>query len=42
VAGLIAAEMSQAGPTAPDAAQAVLGRAQSQAIPGIGPVLYPR
>jgi subtilisin family serine protease len=42
VAGLIAAEMSQAGLTAADATQAVLARAQSQAIPGIGPVLYPR
>jgi hypothetical protein len=41
-AGLIAAEMSQAGLTAPDATQAVLARAQSQAIPGVGPVLYPR
>jgi subtilisin family serine protease len=41
-AGLIAAEMSQAGLTASDATQAVLARAQSQAIPGVGPVLYPR
>jgi hypothetical protein len=41
-AGLIAAEMSQAGLTAPDATQAVLARAQSQAIPAVGPVLYPR
>jgi hypothetical protein len=42
VAGLIAAEMSQAGLTASDATQAALARAQSQAIPGVGPVLYPR
>ena len=42
VAGLIAAEMSQAGLTASDATQAVLARARSQAIPGVGPVLYPR
>ena len=41
-AGLIAAEMSQAGLAASDATQAVLARAQSQAIPGVGPVLYPR
>jgi hypothetical protein len=41
-AGLIAAEMSQAGLTASDATQVVLARAQSQAIPGVGPVLYPR
>jgi subtilisin family serine protease len=42
VAGLIAAEISQAGLTAPDATQAVLARARSQEIPGVGPVLYPR
>jgi hypothetical protein len=42
VAGLVAAEMSQAGLTAADATQAVLARAQAQAIPGVGPVLYPR
>ena len=41
-AGLIAAEMSQAGLTASDATRAVLARAQSQAIPGVGPALYPR
>ena len=41
-AGLIAAEMSQAGLTASDATQAVLARARSQAVPGVGPVLYPR
>jgi hypothetical protein len=42
VAGLIAAEMSAAGLTAADATQAVLARARSQAIAGVGPVLYPR
>jgi subtilase family protein len=42
VAGLIAAEMSEAGLTAADATQAVLARARAQAIPGVGPVLYPR
>jgi hypothetical protein len=42
VAGLIAAEMSRAGLTAADATQAVLAGARSQAIPGVGPVLYPR
>jgi Subtilase family len=41
-AGLIAAEMSQAGLTASGATQAVLARARSQAIPGVGPALYPR
>lgn len=42
VAGLIAAAMSEAGLTATDATQAVLAQAQAQAVPGIGPVLYPR
>jgi hypothetical protein len=41
-AGLIAAAMSQGGLTATAATQAVLARAQAQAIPGVGPVLYPR
>jgi hypothetical protein len=42
VAGLIAAAMSPAGLSATDATQALLGQAQAQAIPGLGPVLYPR
>ena len=42
VAGLIAAAMSGAGLTAADATQAVLAQAQAQALPGVGPVLYPR
>ena len=42
VAGLIAAAMSEAGLTATDATQAVLAQAQAQAVPGVGPVLYPR
>jgi hypothetical protein len=42
VAGLVAAAMSPAGLTAADATQAVLARAQAQARPGLGPVLYPR
>jgi hypothetical protein len=40
VAGLVAATMSEAGLHASDAAQALLARAQGQAIPGLGPVLY--
>ncbi|HMD91982.1 MAG TPA: S8/S53 family peptidase [Trebonia sp.] len=42
VAGLIAAQMSQAGASAYDATQAVLAQAQAQAISGVGPVLFPR
>jgi hypothetical protein len=42
VAGLIAAQMSANGLSAADATQAVLERARDQAIPGIGPVLFPR
>ena len=42
VAGLIAAAMSEAGLTATAATQAVLARAQAQALPGVGPALYPR
>lgn len=42
VAGLIAAAMSEAGLTATDATQAVLAQAQAQALPGVGPALYPR
>ena len=42
VAGLIAAQMSANGMSADDATQAVLAQARAQAIPGIGPVLFPR
>jgi Subtilase family len=41
VAGLIANEMAQSGSTAAVAAQAVLAQAQAQAIPGVGPALFP-
>jgi hypothetical protein len=41
VAGLIVREMTEGTSTAAVAAQALLARAQSDAIPGIGPVLYP-
>jgi hypothetical protein len=41
VAGLIAARMSQTGQTATQAAQALLARAQGQAVRGAGPVLLP-
>jgi subtilisin family serine protease len=42
VAGLIAAQMSANGMSADDAKEAVLARARAQAIPGTGPVLFPR
>jgi subtilisin family serine protease len=42
VAGLIAYEISRTGLTAADATQAVLARARADAIPGLGPALYPR
>ena len=42
VAGLIAAQMTSTGASASDATQAVLAQAQAQAIPGVGPVLFPR
>jgi len=40
VAGLIAARMSRTGESSPAAAQAVLAVAASQAIGGVGPVLF--
>ena len=41
VTGLIAARISRTGETARQAAAALLAEAQSQAIPGVGPVLLP-
>ena len=41
VAGLIAEEMTRSGCTAQDATQALLNKARSEAIPGVGPALFP-
>jgi len=42
VAGLIAVQMASANVTAAEATATVLQQAVDQAIPGVGPVLYPR
>jgi subtilisin family serine protease len=41
VAGLIAAQISRTGASAAAATQALLTQAREQAIPGVGPVLFP-
>ena len=41
VSGLIAARMSDTGESGAQAAQALLAQAQAQAMPGVGPVIFP-
>ena len=41
VTGLIAARMARYGESAREAAEALLAQARAQAIPGVGPALYP-
>ena len=41
VTGMIAARMTRCGESAREAAAALLAKARSQAIPGVGPVLFP-
>ena len=41
VTGLIAARMTRTGESAREAAAVLLARARAQAIPGVGPVLFP-